>query len=99
MDRILNGTRTTHAVPHATTAALQSYMDWLLLAAWATACIAGLWQQELLALCFACIAASQQLPQQRKRRSRQRHSDHLLAVLGGSGHALQGVAGELHFTS
>ena len=33
MDRILNGTRTTHAVPHATTAAMQSYMDWLLLAA------------------------------------------------------------------
>ena len=83
MDRVMSGTHPAQApAPQASTTALQSYMDWLLLAAWATACIAGLWQQELLALCFACIAASLQLTQQRKRRSRQRHSDHLLAVLG-----------------
>ena len=83
MDRVMSGTHPAQApAPQASTTALQSYMDWLLLAAWATACIAGLWQQQLLALCFACIAASLQLTQQRKRRSRQRHSDHLLAVLG-----------------
>lgn len=82
MDRALNSTRPAHAVPHATKAALQSYMDWLLLAAWAMACIAGLWQQQLLSLALACIAAGLQLTQQRKRRAHQRHSEHLLAMLG-----------------
>lgn len=82
MDRALNATRPTHAVSQATTAALQSYMDWLLLAAWAMACMAGLWQQQLLSLALACIAAGLQLAQQRKRREHQRHSEHLLAVLG-----------------
>jgi len=82
MDRALNATRPTQAVSQATTAALQSYMDWLLLAAWAMACMAGLWQQQLLSLALACIAAGLQLAQQRKRREHQRHSEHLLAVLG-----------------
>jgi len=82
MDRALNGTHPVRHVPLASTAALQSYMDWLLLAAWAMACIAGLWGQPLLALALACIAAGLQLTQQRKRREQQRHSDHLLAVLG-----------------
>ncbi len=82
MDRALNGTHPVRPAPQATTAALQSYVDWLLLAAWAMACMAGLWQQQLLSLALACIAAGLQLTQQRKRREHQRHSEHLLAVLG-----------------
>ena len=56
MDRALNATRPTQAVSQATTAALQSYMDWLLLAAWAMACMAGLWQQQLQSTCLTSDA-------------------------------------------
>ncbi|WP_219858451.1 methyl-accepting chemotaxis protein [Stutzerimonas azotifigens] len=83
MDRVLSGTHPARSVPQASTAAsLQPYKDWLLLAAWATACITALWQQQLLALALASIAAGLQLTEQRKRRASQRHSDHLLAMLG-----------------
>ena len=82
MDRTLNATRTLPTAPRpAPTIAFAPYLDWLLLSAWATACIAALWHQPLLALALACFAAGLQLTQQRKRRASQRHSDHLLAAL------------------
>ncbi|GAB6387149.1 methyl-accepting chemotaxis protein [Stutzerimonas marianensis] len=57
-------------------------LDWLLLGAWSCACIAALWQQQILGLALGCLAAALQLGLQRRRRARQRHSDHLLALLG-----------------
>ncbi len=83
MDRALIGasaaTDNLKATPIATA---NPHLDWLVLAAWATACIAALWQQQMLALPIACCAAGLQLTQQRKQRMNRRHSEHLLAVLG-----------------
>ena len=80
MERVSSGTRPTESRKAAID--LNPQLDWLLLAAWASACIAALWQQQLLALALGCIAAGLQLTQQRKRRASQRHSDHLLSRLG-----------------
>lgn len=84
MDRALTSTPLAIETPRVTetAVALKPHMDWLLLAAWSMACIAGLWQQQWLALTLACLAAGLQLVQQRKRLATQRHTDHLLLVLG-----------------
>jgi len=57
-------------------------LDWLVFVAWTAACIAALWQQQMLALPIACCAAGLQLTQQRKQCLIRRHNEHLLAVLG-----------------
>jgi methyl-accepting chemotaxis protein len=83
MDRILMGASpATNKIEATPVATANQHLDWLLLAAWAAAFIAALWQQQMLALPIACCAAGLQLTQQRKQRMSRRHSEHLLAVLG-----------------
>jgi len=87
MDRALIGTsQTTEACKAEPGTAFSQHLDWLLLAAWAGACLAALWQQPLLSLMLGCLAGGMQLGQQRKRRASQRHSDHLLRLLGRQQH-------------
>ncbi|AHL75983.1 chemotaxis protein [Stutzerimonas stutzeri] len=83
MDRTLIGANpATHSLEVTPIATANPHLGWLVLAAWAAACIAALWQQPMLSLPVACCAAGLQLTQQRKQRMDQRHSDHLLALLG-----------------
>lgn len=83
MDRALMGASPAPAtLKEPPIATANPHLDWLVLTAWATACIAALWQQQILALLIACGAAGLQLTQQRAHRMSRRHSEHLLAVLG-----------------
>ena len=83
MDRALIGTSTATGNFKTTPIAMANpHLDWLVLAAWATACIAALLQHQMLALPIACCAAGLQLTQQRKQHMNRRHSEHLLALLG-----------------
>jgi methyl-accepting chemotaxis protein len=83
MDRALTDTGLAPESREATPIApANPHLDWLVLAAWAAACIAALWQQQLLALPIACCAAGLQLTQQRKQRMNRQHSEYLLTMLG-----------------